>query len=128
MPEPDTLIQYFWQIALILLVCLCGVLMVMVLRHVLRWPRPGTGFMARSRRSAKAGPKPDPWRASAERLVVPMPRRSDGPNDDGPPEAPEAPEPPAPPERPESPDEPHPFDDPFFPRDPDDDAPDRPER
>lgn len=74
MPDQETLNGYLWLVVLTLLVCVVPIVVVVlfrVARHLswrppFGWPRTG------SRRSAKAFL--DPWKASADRLIVPLPR------------------------------------------------------
>ena len=74
MTDQETLNRYLWLVVLTVLVCalpIVAVVLLRVARH-LSW-RPPLGWLRRgSRRPGKASV--DPWKASADRLIVPLPR------------------------------------------------------
>lgn len=81
MPDPVDMLQYLWLVALTLLICLFGVVLVMVVRVLLRlrWQPPRSEAEPTRRHRAR---RADPWKESAERLVVPLPRTDPKDRDD----------------------------------------------
>lgn len=71
MSDPDAMVQGLWLIMLVLLICLGGAAMLVLLRVLLRRRR----FSHDRQRNQRAdGQIVDPWKASAQRLIVPTPR------------------------------------------------------
>ena len=81
MRDPVDMLQYLWLVALTLLICLLGVVLIMVFRVLLRlrWQPPGGEAGPKRRHRAR---RADPWKESAERLIVPMPRTDPKDRDD----------------------------------------------
>jgi len=70
-----SILHYLWLIILTLMICLVGVGVLAGARRLYwLWWRRGPGLPGRSR---KGGADGDPWKASGERLIVPMPLAGD---------------------------------------------------
>ena len=75
-------IDYLWQSVKVLLLALVGVIIIITVRSEFRlpWRRATYGTRSRPRRSEKGDI--DPWKASGDRLIVPMPHPDDEDQDD----------------------------------------------
>ena len=82
MDDLSKIIDYLWLAIQLLLLALAGVIIIMFVRVVFRlpWRRATYGTRSRPRRSEKGDI--DPWKASGDRLIVPMPHPDDEDQDD----------------------------------------------
>jgi hypothetical protein len=70
-------IDYLWQSVKVLLLALVGVIIIITVRSEFRLPWRRSTYGTRTQRRPSKKHDVDPWKASGDRLIVPMPHSND---------------------------------------------------